>query len=77
MEEINKNVTSILQKEFENSKDYVPEARDWLSSYWTGFMGPHQKARIRNTGAHTLQLPGARTGISCSAPTDQPLQKLW
>lgn len=50
MEAINKNVLSILQKEFENSKDYVPEAKDWLSSYWTGFMGPHQKARIRNTG---------------------------
>lgn len=56
MEAINKNVLSILQKEFENSKDYVPEAKDWLSSYWTGFMGPHQKARIRNTGAqlHTI-----------------------
>ena len=41
---------SILQKEFENSKNYVPDAKDWLSSYWSGFMGPHQKARIRNTG---------------------------
>ena len=51
IDEINKNVTSILQKEFENSKNYVPDAKDWLSSYWSGFMGPHQKARIRNTGA--------------------------
>ncbi len=51
MDEITKNVTSIMQKEFENSKSYVPEAKDWLSSYWSGFMGPHQKARIRNTGA--------------------------
>ena len=51
IEEITKNVTSIMQKEFENSKNYVPEAKDWLSSYWSGFMGPHQKARIRNTGA--------------------------
>ena len=47
---INTNILSILQKEFENSKNYVPTAKDWLSSYWTGFMGPHQKARIRNTG---------------------------
>ncbi len=50
IDEINSNVLSILQKEFENSKNYVPDAKDWLSSYWSGFMGPHQKARIRNTG---------------------------
>ena len=23
---------------------------DWLSSYWAGFMSPHQHSRIRNTG---------------------------
>lgn len=23
---------------------------DWLSSYWAGFMSPHQTSRIRNTG---------------------------
>ena len=45
------NVTSILQREFEAAKEYVPSAKDWLSSYWSGFMSPHQKARIRNTGA--------------------------
>ena len=50
IDEINSNVLSILQKEFEKSKSYVPDAKDWLSSYWSGFMGPHQKARIRNTG---------------------------
>jgi 2-oxoglutarate dehydrogenase E1 component len=47
---IKDNVTSILQREFEASKEYVPSAKDWLSSYWSGFMSPHQKARIRNTG---------------------------
>lgn len=45
------NVTSILQREFEAAKEYVPSAKDWLSSYWSGFMSPHQKARIRNTGS--------------------------
>ena len=66
MEAINKNVLSILQKEFENSKDYVPEAKDWLSSYWTGFMGPHQKARIRNTGALPLRQLTYRWGVLMS-----------
>ncbi len=48
---IRDNVTAILQREFEAAKEYVPSAKDWLSSYWSGFMSPHQKARIRNTGA--------------------------
>jgi hypothetical protein len=47
---INDNVQSILHEEFEKARDYVPQARDWLSSYWSGFMSPNQKARIRNTG---------------------------
>lgn len=38
------------QAEFENSRDYKPEAKDWLSSYWAGFNSPNQIARIRNTG---------------------------
>jgi 2-oxoglutarate dehydrogenase E1 component len=50
------NVTSILQREFEAAKEYVPSAKDWLSSYWSGFMSPHQKARIRNTGAGLVRL---------------------
>ena len=39
-----------VQAEFENSRDYKPEAKDWLSSYWAGFNSPNQIARIRNTG---------------------------
>ena len=31
-------------------QEYKPSARDWLSSYWKGFMSPDQMARIRNTG---------------------------
>ena len=53
--ELTDNVTHILQREFEGSKEYVPNAKDWLSSYWSGFMSPNQKARIRNTGAIDVQ----------------------
>jgi hypothetical protein len=48
--EIADNVLKILQAEYAAAKDYKPSAKDWLSSYWSGFMGPNQKARIRNTG---------------------------
>lgn len=44
---ISKRVTDELQRAFEESKNYVPRARDWLSSYWAGFKGPDQQARIR------------------------------
>lgn len=44
------SVTKVMQEEFERAKDYVPAARDWLSSYWEGFHGPNQLSRIRNTG---------------------------
>ncbi|KAL0048536.1 hypothetical protein WJX82_005284 [Trebouxia sp. C0006] len=50
LDKIDKNVHNILQKAFEEAKDYKPNARDWLSSYWKGFMSPDQMARIRNTG---------------------------
>ena len=43
-------VTKAMHVEFERAKDYVPEAKDWLSSYWEGFHGPNQLSRIRNTG---------------------------
>lgn len=43
-------VFQILQEEFESSKDYVPQTRDWLAAYWAGFKGPEQLSRIRNTG---------------------------
>lgn len=43
-------VNSILNEEFKASKDYVPQKRDWLSNYWSGFKSPEQLSRIRNTG---------------------------
>ncbi|GKB70280.1 2-oxoglutarate dehydrogenase, mitochondrial-like protein, partial [Tanacetum coccineum] len=48
---IQNKVTTILNEEFLASKDYVPQRRDWLSAYWTGFKSPEQLSRIRNTGS--------------------------
>lgn len=28
----------------------MAQARDWLSSYWSGYNSPSQLSRIRNTG---------------------------
>ncbi|KAL6652773.1 hypothetical protein ACP70R_011698 [Stipagrostis hirtigluma subsp. patula] len=50
IDKLNKKVSTILNEEFKNSKDYVPNKRDWLSAYWTGFKSPEQISRIRNTG---------------------------
>jgi hypothetical protein len=50
IDRLNKKVSTILMEEFKNSKDYVPNKRDWLSAYWTGFKSPEQISRIRNTG---------------------------
>ena len=40
----------ILSTEFEEAREYKPQARDWLSSYWSGYNSPSQLSRIRNTG---------------------------
>ncbi|KAJ6797765.1 2-oxoglutarate dehydrogenase, mitochondrial-like [Iris pallida] len=50
VERINNKVNSILNEEFNNSKDYIPKKRDWLSAYWAGFKSPEQISRMRNTG---------------------------
>jgi hypothetical protein len=50
IDKLNKKVNTILNEEFQNSKDHVPNKRDWLSAYWTGFKSPEQISRIRNTG---------------------------
>jgi len=56
IEKIHKKVTSILNDEFLASKDYLPDRRDWLSAYWSGFKSPEQLSRIRNTGYSKLML---------------------
>lgn len=50
IDKIHKKVTSILNEEFQASKDYIPKRRDWLSAYWLGFKSPEQLSRVRNTG---------------------------
>lgn len=50
VDQIQKKVMTILNEEFDASKDYVPQRRDWLSAYWLGFKSPEQLSRIRNTG---------------------------
>lgn len=43
-------VFKILEKGFEDGKNYHVKAADWLESRWHGFKGPSQLARIKNTG---------------------------
>jgi hypothetical protein len=47
---ITDKVQKMLHDAFEGAKEYKPKKGDWLSSYWAGFMSPHQHSRIRNTG---------------------------
>ena len=50
IDKIHKKVSTILNEEIKRSKDDIPNKRDWLSAYWTGFKSPEQISRIRNTG---------------------------
>lgn len=50
VKQVTDTVMNELEKEFEKAKQYKPEMRDWLSSYWAGYNSPHQHSRIRNTG---------------------------
>jgi len=54
---------NIMEEEFERAKDYVPKAKDWLSSHWEGFKSPAQVARIRHTGVSTDVLKEVGTAI--------------
>eukprot|EP00249_Psilotum_nudum_P024731 c29278_g1_i4 orf=531-3692(-) len=70
-EEANKmrdKVMSILNEEFINSKDYVPQTRDWLAAYWAGFKGPEQRSRIRNTGVKPEILKSVGKSITLLPP---------
>uniref|UniRef100_A0A0V0IXN8 Putative 2-oxoglutarate dehydrogenase, mitochondrial-like n=1 Tax=Solanum chacoense TaxID=4108 RepID=A0A0V0IXN8_SOLCH len=50
VEKIHNKINRILNEEFIASKDYVPQKRDWLSAFWSGFKSPSQLSRVRNTG---------------------------
>ncbi|KAL6854365.1 hypothetical protein ACP4OV_019268 [Aristida adscensionis] len=47
---INDKVNNILDKEFEKSKDFVPQNRDWLLGNWTGIKPPEQPSHVYSTG---------------------------
>ncbi|KAE8712103.1 2-oxoglutarate dehydrogenase [Hibiscus syriacus] len=61
---MHKKVDSILNEEFLNSKDYVQQRRDWLSTNWKGFKSPEQLSRIRNTGVNPEILKKVGRAIS-------------
>ncbi|KAJ7547681.1 hypothetical protein O6H91_08G098300 [Diphasiastrum complanatum] len=67
-----KRVMDILNEEFANSKDYVPQRRDWLSAFWAGFKGPEQLSRIRNTGVNPEILKNVGQSITTLPPTFTP-----
>lgn len=50
IDKIKSKINTILNDEFLASKDYIPQKRDWLSAFWTGFKSPEQLSRLRNTG---------------------------
>mmetsp|Transcript_20449 Transcript_20449/g.61577 ORF Transcript_20449/g.61577 Transcript_20449/m.61577 type:complete len:1082 (-) Transcript_20449:445-3690(-) len=74
--EIRDNVMGILQSQFEAAKEYKPSAKDWLSSYWSGFMGPNQKARIRNTGVSADVLQDVGKAITELPPGFAPHRQI-
>lgn len=41
------------------------QARDWLSSYWSGYNSPSQLSRIRNTGVPNNFLKEVRGSCCC------------
>ncbi|KAL9231630.1 hypothetical protein vseg_006832 [Gypsophila vaccaria] len=47
---LQKKVMTILNEEYEASKNHLTNKREWLSAYWLGFKSPEQLSRIRNTG---------------------------
>jgi len=64
----------LAQAEFEKARDYKPEAKDWLSSYWAGFNSPNQTARIRNTGVPMNFLKEARRAPAARREQCRPPQ---
>ncbi|CAA6654909.1 unnamed protein product [Spirodela intermedia] len=69
---IHNKVSSILNEEFNNSKDNIPNRRDWLSAYWAGFKSPEQISRIRNTGVKPEILKRVGEAITTFPPNFKP-----
>ncbi|CAK7325637.1 unnamed protein product [Dovyalis caffra] len=72
IDNIHKKVNSILNQEFLNSKDCVPNRRDWLSSRWSGFKSPEQLSRIQNTGVKPELLKEVGKAITVFPDDFQP-----
>ncbi|XP_068637184.1 uncharacterized protein [Aristolochia californica] len=72
IEKINNKVNTILNEEYEKSKDYVPRKRDWLSAYWSGFKSPEQLSRVRNTGVKPEILKNVGKAITTLPETFKP-----
>ncbi|GLJ06329.1 hypothetical protein SUGI_0036560 [Cryptomeria japonica] len=69
---LHSKVNSILNEEFVDSKEYVPNRRDWLSAYWTGFKSPEQLSRRRNTGVKPEILKNVGKAITTLPETFNP-----
>ncbi|KAH0682080.1 hypothetical protein KY289_019832 [Solanum tuberosum] len=69
VEKIHNKINAILNEEFVASKDYVPQKRDWLSAFWSGFKSPAQLSRVRNTGVKPEILKDVGKAIT-SLPED-------
>lgn len=67
-DEIKKYVQDSYEKDFEASKTYRKSETDWLSSRWTGFKGPSQLSRIRQTGVDVEVL--RKIGIAAGSVPD-------
>ncbi|CAM8909347.1 unnamed protein product [Rhodiola kirilowii] len=65
-------VNTILNEEFLASKDYIPQKRDWLSAFWTGFKSPEQLSRLRNTGVKPDILKTVGKAITTLPDTFKP-----
>lgn len=74
VDEIKQFVLQSYEKDFEASKSYERKETDWLANRWTGFKGPSQLSRIRQTGVDIELL--RKIGItSGSVPEDFKLHR--
>ncbi|KAI9136818.1 oxoglutarate dehydrogenase, E1 component [Paraphysoderma sedebokerense] len=68
VDEMKKRVWTILEESYQNSKDYKPTTKEWVSSNWDGFKSPKQLAQevtpVYNTGVESDTLRSVGTSIS-------------
>mmetsp|Transcript_22733 Transcript_22733/g.56174 ORF Transcript_22733/g.56174 Transcript_22733/m.56174 type:complete len:975 (-) Transcript_22733:312-3236(-) len=74
VDEIKQFTSDSYESDFEASKTYERKQDDWLSSKWTGFHGPKQVSRIRQTGVEIdmLKKVGLQAG---TVPDDFALHR--